>query len=190
MDVTSTAVANILNELRKIYGYSDRAYHNQDHIDSMLAKLEESRHIAEHPDRLTLVIWFHDAVYDPKRNDNELKSAELWSLKMRSYLDEEPVQWGSRAILATIDHWPNFDSDIQLLLDLDLAALGALWEVFQKDSQNIRQEYKHIPDDLFLAGRKEFLKKLLERKRIYGTDYWHERLENKARENIERTLDA
>lgn len=120
----------ILDELRIIYEHPSRAYHNLEHIYSMLENLTESERFAENPHRIILAIWFHDVIYDPKRNDNELKSAQFWIRKMTPYLLEDLLQWGKRAILSTIDHYPNHDLDIQLLLDLDLASLGASWEIF------------------------------------------------------------
>ena len=74
----------ILSELRIIYAHPSRAYHNLEHIHNMLEKLTESEKLAESPHRIILAIWFHDSVYDPRRTDNELKSAEFVSPKMNS----------------------------------------------------------------------------------------------------------
>lgn len=180
----------ILNELRTIYEHPSRAYHNLEHIYGMLEKLTESERFAKNPHRISLAIWFHDIIYDPKRNDNELKSAEFWIRKMTPYLLEDLLQWGKRAILSTIDHYPNPDPDIQLLLDLDLASLGASWEIFQENSEQIRQEYIHIPDNFFREGRKVFLTRMLNRPRLYGTKYWHNLLEEQARQNIKKAIEC
>lgn len=154
----------------------------------MLEKLTESERYAESPHRIILAIWFHDSVYDPKRTDNELKSAEFWIRKMTSYLLEDLLQWGKMAILATIDHYPNSDSDIQLLLDLDLASLGASWTIFQENAEKIRQEYSHVSDDVFRKGRKAFLEARLQRPRLYGTEYWYNLLEEQARDNMRKAI--
>ncbi len=178
----------IYDELRHIYEQPSRTYHNLEHINNMKGWLTESEQFAENPQRIKLAIWFHDAVYDPKRSDNELKSAEFWIRKMTSLLPEEPLQWVKLAILATINHYPNADPDIQLLLDLDLASLGASWEIFQENSDQIRQEYIHVPDKDFREGRKLFLQEMLDRSRIYGTNFWYDKLEHHARNNIKRSL--
>lgn len=178
----------ILNDLQSIYEHPSRVYHNIDHINNMLEKLTESEHLAEHPHRIVLSIWFHDAVYDATRSDNELKSAEFWIRKMTSYLLDEPLQWGKRAILATIDHLPNSDPDIQLLLDLDLVSMGSSWELFQENTEKIRQEYIHVPDETFRKGRATFLETFLKRPRLFGTKYWYNLLEEKARDNIGRAI--
>ncbi len=179
----------VLDELRIVYEHPSRAYHNLDHIHNMLKKLTESEKLAEHPHRIILAIWFHNAIYNPARTDNEVKSAEFWIRKMTPYLLEEPLKWGKMAILATINHFPNPDPDIQLLLDLDLASLGASWEVFQENSEQIRQEYIHVSNDDFRKGRKVFLEKMLKRPRLFGTEHWHNLLEKQARNNMEKTLE-
>lgn len=178
----------ILDELRIMYEHPSRAYHNLDHIHNMLEKLTESERFAEYPHRIILAVWFHDAIYDPTRTDNEVKSAELWIRKMTPYLLEEPLKWGKMAILATIDHFPNPDPDIQLLLDLDLASLGAPWEVFQENSEQIRQEYEHVSDDAFREDRKTFLEKMFKRPRLFGTKYWYNLLEERARDNLMKAI--
>lgn len=178
----------VLDELQVIYEHPLRTYHNLEHIHNMLEKLTESERYAAHPHRILLAIWFHDAVYDPKRTDNELKSAEFWIRKMTGYLVGDLLQWGKMAILATINHFPNPDSDIQLLLDLDLASLGAPWERFCEDTHKIRQEYAHVSDQEFRDGRKQFLQKMLDRPRIYGTEYWYNLFEERARENMKKAI--
>ncbi|MHA2279950.1 MAG: HD domain-containing protein [Promethearchaeota archaeon] len=182
----------VLEELKAIYNHPSRTYHNLSHIYGMLDRLEESRHLAQHPHRIEFAIWFHDAVYDVKASDNEIKSAELWVRKMALFLDDEPLQWGRRAILATIDHLPNDDQDIQLLLDVDLAPLGAPYEAFQATTNSLYEEYSRVGVHwyIFNKGRREFLGKLIKRANIFGTEFWYSRLEKQTRENIRRTLSA
>lgn len=188
MDARIHRIDPVLKYLRTIYRHPSRAYHNIDHIHGMLDRLDESRDLAEHPHRIELAIWFHDAVYDAKASDNEIKSAELWTRKMALFLDDEPLEWGRRAIIATIDHLPNIDPDIQLLLDLDLAPLGVPYEAFKADTAAVRQEYSHVSDEAFKDGRRAFFSKLIKRPRLYGTDFWYERMENQARDNLKRVI--
>lgn len=188
MNLNIADIQPVLNDLQTIYEHPSRTYHNLEHINDMLKKLSKSAQFSEHYHRIFLAVWFHDVVYDAKRADNELKSSEFWMRKMTAYLLDDPLQWGKRAILATINHYPNSDSDIQLLLDLDLASLGTSWEVFQENTKKIRQEYNHVSDDLFREGRKSFLEGMLERPRLYGTEYWYNLLEKQARKNIQKGI--
>ncbi len=180
----------VFDELRDIYNDPERTYHNMDHINYMLKLLDECRHLAKSYIRILLVIWFHDSVYDATRNDNEINSAAFWCRKLSMFLDHEALEWGKRATLATIEHLPNDDPDIQLLLDLDLASLGIPYEDFLIGTANIRTEYKHVPEKDFKEGRKAFFEKILKRPRIYGTQFWHDKLEAQARDNLRRAIDA
>ncbi len=179
-------ISSVLDELKQIYEHPSRIYHNIHHINTMLEKLKECQHLTKHPFRIEWAIWFHDSVYDATAHNNEIKSSELWIRKTALYLDEDTLEWGRRAILATIDHVLNSDIDIQILIDLDLAGLGADYKTFCDNTEKIRQEYCHVPIDQFTKGRAEFLKKILKRRRIFGTDFWHDRLEEQARSNLQR----
>src|SRR5687768_6653671 len=64
-------------ELSRRYTESHRHYHNVQHIEECLAEFAPASSQATHPLVLEFAIWFHDAVYDPRRSDNEEESATL-----------------------------------------------------------------------------------------------------------------
>ncbi|HKH20109.1 MAG TPA: hypothetical protein VKB53_04265 [Gammaproteobacteria bacterium] len=47
-----------------------RKYHTMQHLNECFDKLQEIRAAAVHPDEIELALWFHDAIYDVKRQDN------------------------------------------------------------------------------------------------------------------------
>ena len=91
-------------------------------------------------------------------------------------------------ILATISHKVSpedeDDSDLKLFLDFDLEVLGrqrAEYDVYRKQ---IRREYAQFDDQQFSGGRSAVLQKILNRERVYFSDAFFERLEERARENL------
>ncbi|MGE5450301.1 MAG: hypothetical protein ACM3VZ_00480 [Acidobacteriota bacterium] len=53
------------------YQEPSRAYHGLGHIQALLQHLSEHLQLARGPVIIKLAIWFHDAVYDTTRHDNE-----------------------------------------------------------------------------------------------------------------------
>ena len=82
------------------------------------------------------------------------------------------------------------DPDTRLLLDVDLAILGAAPARFAESSRQVRAEYAHVPDATFRAGRARVLAGFLQRPRIYVTDVFRDALEERARANLQQALEA
>ena len=68
--------------LDEAYASPARAYHSWSHIAAMLRELDAVRTVPEFDDvdfdEVELAIFFHDAVYDPLRQDDEARSAALF----------------------------------------------------------------------------------------------------------------
>src|SRR5215468_6790791 len=74
----------VLDELVAAYLEPARQYHTLEHIAQLLRLLEEHGQAVIDRDAVTLAIIFHDAVYDPRRNDNEQASAALARSRLAS----------------------------------------------------------------------------------------------------------
>lgn len=72
------------------------------------------------------------------------------------------------------------------MLDIDLASVGLPWVHFFQDSKNLRAELSGISDKRFFAAKLAFLNDLLQRPRIYFTEFFFTKYEAQARENISR----
>jgi predicted metal-dependent HD superfamily phosphohydrolase len=135
-------------------------------------------------DDLALAVFFHDAVYDATRTDNEARSAALLVEEARGGSPSgERLERIVRMIAATTAHAPSDDPATQALLDLDLAILGAGPAAYGAYAAAIRREYAHVPEPLWRAGRAAVLERFLARERIYGSPAFAP-LEAAARANL------
>lgn len=166
-----------------------RHYHTLQHLGECLDLFEKVRACAQRPGEIELALWFHDAFYDPKRDDNEERSAQ-WARD--SVLEAGvPADIADRLhalVLATRHEAVPEDVDAQLLVDVDLAILGSDPARFDESDEQIRLEYAHVPEAEYRAGRRRVLGDFLARPRLYSTDYFYSRYERQARENLSRTL--
>jgi predicted metal-dependent HD superfamily phosphohydrolase len=181
----------LYNQLVAAYSEGHRQYHTLQHLRACLAHFEVAAPLAQHPPEVELALWFHDAVYDPRCGDNEERSAEwAWRAILGAGCDEEVAQRVQSLVLATKGHTGSDDPDTRLLLDIDLAILGAAPPRFDEYDEQIRAEYAHVPEPEFRARRAAVLASFLARPRIYLTSAFHDALEHRARENLGRTLAA
>jgi predicted metal-dependent HD superfamily phosphohydrolase len=159
------------------------------HVRDCLRHLDGARHLARRPAEIELALWFHDAVYDTHRLDNEELSAR-WA--RRHALEQNlPTDVAARVrylILATKHDAPPPNVDAMLLVDIDLAILGQPASTFDLYEAQIRQEYAWVPDLDFREGRAKILAGFLQRGSIYQTDHFCDRYERQSRLNLERSL--
>lgn len=175
-------------ELRCRYAEPHRHYHAMPHIEACLELFERHRHLFVDPVAVEWAIWFHDAIYDPKRGDNEQASAELARSLLTGVIGAEKIDKVAALIMATTHKSAVADPDAQLLTDIDLSILAAPVEDFDRYEKQVRLEYEHVPDDAFRAGRSAFLRSFLKRPTLYATQLFREAYEARARENLARSL--
>jgi len=93
-----------------------------------------------------------------------------------------------RYITATIKHEiegeEGDDSDLRLFLDFDLEVLGREREEYKLYTAQIRKEYGHLSDEQYSHGRRGVLEKFLSRERLFFSESFYERFEQRARENL------
>jgi len=172
-------------ELLAAYRQPHRHYHTPRHIADCLRHFDAARHDADEPHAIELAIWFHDAVYDPYRSDNEQASAD-WALR---FLRENDLPAALQArvqalILATRHDAIASDHDTAILIDIDLSILGATADAYDSYRQAVRREYRWVPGPLFRRNRRAVLDSFLRRERIFLTDSFHASHEARARDNI------
>lgn len=159
---------------------------------------------------VVLAIFFHDAIYDARSSENEALSAELFQkfcvdtlqksddkctckISLPDSLQEATV----KLILATASHDMtdddnNRDDDnpylskksMALFLDLDMAVLGKTSEAYLHYASLVRKEYHFVPHTVYCTKRAEILEYFLS-KRIFQTKFFHQALEERARQNLQ-----
>ena len=97
----------VWQQLCTLHDEPHRAYHNFSHINALLLMAEDLRERRRMSDAtvVAFAIWFHDAVYQPRRDDNEARSADL-AIKSLAALNV-PAEVNERVcdlILATQTH--------------------------------------------------------------------------------------
>lgn len=179
----------------------NRHYHTYSHIAYVCHLLGECGRLgsSSHPFESTRVslffALFHDIVYDAQSFTNEEQSeafaaryltnmAGAWELDSVSELIrlssiapfEDELFWGS--------------GQYAQVFDADLAILGSWEEAYDQYAANIRKEFSFAPPQAFAVRRAAILRKILDRKTIYRTDWFRERFEEKARSNLTREIQS
>jgi predicted metal-dependent HD superfamily phosphohydrolase len=147
---------------------------------------------------VTAAACFHDAVYDPRADDNEERSAELAEAQLAS------LGWATarcravaELIRATAGHLVDPPGDaagppweLPILLDADLAVLGSEPAAYAAYVNGVRSEYAHLSASEWIEGRSMVVGRLLARSSLYATEpaaaWWEER----ARANLAAELAA
>lgn len=190
-----TALSLRLAGLRARYAEPHRAYHTQAHIDVMLAGLAGLSPAMADPAAAELAVWYHDAIYDPARADNESRSAALLQTDLAGLADPALLERAALLVRLTATHAipadipPGLAGDAAVFLDLDMAVLGAALAEYDAYERGIAAEYEPVHGrERFAAGRAAFLSDLLERPRIFLTPRCHDGLDAAARGNMLRAL--
>ncbi|MBK0392733.1 N-methyl-D-aspartate receptor NMDAR2C subunit [Ramlibacter algicola] len=198
-----TLNGGLMNQLVAAYSEPHRKYHTLAHLRDCLAHFDAARPLARRPAEVELALWFHDAVYDPRRADNEERSA-AWAHAsvLASGCAADIADRVRNLVLATQHHEASEacpgrreatgpgDPDTRLLVDVDLTILGTPYSRFDEYEGQVREEYAHVDDAAWREGRARVLRAFLDRPRIYQLDVFHDVYEKRARENLQRALDA
>ncbi|HEX2545895.1 MAG TPA: N-methyl-D-aspartate receptor NMDAR2C subunit [Ramlibacter sp.] len=185
-----TIDGGLFNQLVAAYSQKHRHYHTLQHLRECLANLDAAASLAQRPAEVELALWFHDAVYDPRRDDNEEESA-AWAQRavIAAGCSEEVARRVAALVLATKAHDASAaDADTRLLVDIDLAILGAAPARFADYERQVRAEYAHVPEEAFDTGRMRVLEGFVAREHLYATDAFRAALEQRARDNLTNSL--
>ena len=199
--------------LRAIYAEEGRHYHGLNHIKHLLAKASEwyktgaidnsEFQLLEH------AIWWHDAsysIYSPlgvneteswvmfgeylTRGDIKLNQINGWTFSDAKMIVSKAIEATAYHLQdQTFEGYPGIKV-IHGMLDVDLCGFAESFEVVQYNNELILKEHerKQLPRRTLLENTVTFLNKLMERERIFYTEYFYEKCETVARENIIRLI--
>lgn len=191
----NNAIGDPLHNFEKIkeqYSIPQRYYHTfAGHIAQGLEIFSEFRYLCKDPDLIYFHWMNHDAIYDPRKKDNEEKSADFSAnLAREMHLPIKFEENSGNLILPTKHQIIPEGFDIKFHLDMDLSIFGQPESIFDAYEENIWKEYKDIyPPEVYNPGRAEILKMFWKRKPLYRTLQIREKYEEKAKANLQRSIE-
>jgi len=180
---------NLWIEVERSYSGKKRYYHTLAHLDHLLGQLLSVRDWIANWDSVLFAVYYHDIIYDPLKKNNEEKSALLAEKRLRNLqIAKESIESCTKHILATSFHQATEDSDTNLFTDADLSILGSDWNAYDTYRHHVRKEYSIYPEIIYNPGRRKVLQRFLQMKRIFKTDAFFYKYENRAKLNLEKEL--
>ena len=170
------------------WGEPHRRYHDLAHLAAVLGLVGQLDGATD-PDAVRLAAWYHDVVYDPTRRDNEKVSAQRARAGLRGLVPDERIAEVERLVLLTAGHDPGpEDANGAVLCDADLAVLAGPPDAYVAYASAVREEYAHLSDEEFTAGRIAVLESLLELPVLYRTPEAARQWTDTARANLTAEL--
>jgi predicted metal-dependent HD superfamily phosphohydrolase len=166
-----------------------RHYHDHAHLAAVLGIVDELAGQASDPAAVRLAAWYHDVSYDPRRSDNEEVGAARAGIGLLGLVDDATRAEVQRLVLLTAGHDPApGDANGAVLCDADLAVLAGPPEAYAAYASAVREEYGHLSDEVFTAGRMAVLEQLLALPALYRLPETAARWTEPARANVAAEL--
>ena len=145
-------------QISTAYAEKQRHYHTMEHIQSMIAEIDNNSDSSLDKNALLFATWFHDIVYDPTKSGNEEQSAKIAvQVLNRLHVPTETIQLVEELILATANHTKaKSTKELNFFLDCDLKILGLDANSYSQYAANIRKEYKHVLSFIYNRERKKY----------------------------------
>lgn len=154
-----------------------RVYHTIPHVEYILEQTSDPLLIA--------AAWFHDAVYDPTRTDNEARSSYLATIFYFFNPPSFDVLLLGQIIMDTAKHEATHPLS-QKFSDLDMSILGSNSDRYDEYYKAIRQEFAFVPWATYCSKRSEILQAFNKKKIFYTAEFDH--LEPVTHDNLTREI--
>lgn len=185
-------------DLYSRYSAAHRYYHNIVHVYKCLEEFNELKDAVNHLgfqvvglDHIECAVWYHDVVYSTTGSANEIASALIAAEHLSGLgMPEEFIEIVRRLITATeLKHEP-VDILERYTKDIDLSIFGQKGKDYREYVARVRLEYGHFEDKEFREERLKIMKEFLEQDKIFHTEFFQEKYEEKARQNIMREIES
>lgn len=179
VEATPEAAEIAWNNLVTNHQNIEGSYHTLTyHIARMSRDLVKIRHHCANFYEMHFGVFYHD-VFSSEDKSAEFAKQELVKIGMTRFY----VDLVCRFIIASKHDKIQIEPDAQIFCDLDLLGLADTPKKFDIVSQMIRKEYAWVSDKQFWNGRKQFFKKMLDKKFIFQHPIF-KKYESRARENL------
>jgi len=170
-----------------------RAYHTLVHVEHVHRELAPIVSELENPEGVSVATDTHDIIQEPKvggDEENSLKWAET-TLEMFG-IPKHRCSSLAPCVLATkhAHDGPPKHPDAQYFADADLAILGQSAGDYAVYVAGVRQEYAWVPEFVYRQERAKVLQAFLDRSRVYWTEYFQDKYETIARQNVAAEIKA
>jgi len=149
-----------IKDLEKRWREPHRYYHNIDHLILILKDIEKDidfKHLSIYEKHaILLAAFFHDAVYDPKKDDNEEKSVKIFRFAFKN-TDPKMTSTVSDLIMVTKYRKRPITKLKRILWDADNAGFKKGYSWLFKTEKLIQKEYSYLPKEKFREGKIKFL---------------------------------
>lgn len=173
------------------YTKSHRHYHNLTHLCECFAHFDKIKHWLKSPKVVALALFYHDVIYEPNSHTNEIDSAHFAKTALMGKISQDDVDKICAYIIATQHHQNTLGhTDLDYLLDMDLAILGADKGRFDEYNAQIRQEYAWVDDTIYHTKRRQVLQRFYQQSPLFITAYFYDLLEAQAKQNLGQILDS
>lgn len=187
LEIPSDGYFEILDDL---YRGRLRFYHNWNHIESVLDRIDVLWHLTEQDDHALALVkfaaFYHDAIYVPGFSENERLSAELAMAHFELTGSMGTTSLIHRWIMATKTHQTvRGDIGAEILIDADLYELGT--DRYGINGLNVRREFGAFSDLDWRIGRAKFLDLYSNREPLLALPTQDE-VERRAKANMKAEL--
>jgi predicted metal-dependent HD superfamily phosphohydrolase len=178
-------VSDFWAEIEQHYTAQNRHYHTLLHLENILQQLTLVKNELQDWDTILFSLFYHDIIYYAPKSDNEAQSAALAVKRMSQIsVPQTMIDACEKQILATKSYQFAVENDTNYFTDADLSILGQPMELYVVYTKQIRKEYAIFPDFVYNPGREKVLNHFLNMEKIYKTDYFYQKFERQAKENI------